>query len=78
MLSKATLISLLLASSVTALDVPANVRKFYNDLKAKGTCTNKLATGFYDSKFDDGSKSLTSKLTPENLNFNVSRNLLLR
>lgn len=56
MLSKVTLVSLLLASSATALDVPSNVRKFYNDLRAKGTCTNKLATGFFDSKFDDGSE----------------------
>lgn len=56
MLSKFTLVSLLLASSASALDVPSNVRKFYDDLKAKGTCTNKLATGFFDSKFDDGSE----------------------
>jgi hypothetical protein len=51
-----TLVPLLLASSASALQVPSNVRTFYNQLKAKGTCTNKLATGFFDSKFDDGSK----------------------
>ncbi|KAJ3463345.1 hypothetical protein MRS44_008131 [Fusarium solani] len=49
-----TLVPLLLASSASALQVPSNVRTFYNQLKAKGTCTNKLATGFFDSKFDDG------------------------
>lgn len=49
-------IPLLLASSISALQVPSNVREFYNQLKAKGTCSNKLATGFFDSKFDDGSK----------------------
>lgn len=54
--SKAAITSLLLLTSpATALDVPANVRTFYNNLKAKGECTNKLASGFYDSKFDDGS-----------------------
>ncbi|KAJ4157607.1 hypothetical protein NW754_009251 [Fusarium falciforme] len=52
-----SLVPLLLASSVSALQVPSNVRTFYNQLKAKGTCTNKLATGFFDSKFDDGKTS---------------------
>ncbi|KAF4982334.1 hypothetical protein FZEAL_2033 [Fusarium zealandicum] len=52
-----SLIPLLLASSASALDVPSNVRNFYNQLKAKGSCTNKLATGFLGSKFDDGKSS---------------------
>ncbi|KAI8725485.1 Endo-chitosanase [Fusarium sp. LHS14.1] len=52
-----SLVPLLLASSASALQVPSNVRAFYNQLKSKGTCTNRLATGFFDSKFDDGETS---------------------
>ncbi|CAG9947203.1 unnamed protein product [Clonostachys rosea f. rosea IK726] len=33
------------------LDVPANVRQFYNDVKAKGKCDNKLSSGFYNDEF---------------------------
>jgi hypothetical protein len=35
------------AASVSARDIPSNVKNFYDSLKAKGTCSNKLATGFY-------------------------------
>ncbi|KAK4248459.1 glycoside hydrolase [Corynascus novoguineensis] len=40
------------AASVTARDIPSNVQSFYNSLKTKGNCSNKLATGFYAN--DDG------------------------
>ncbi|KAF7562147.1 hypothetical protein G7046_g1989 [Stylonectria norvegica] len=57
MLSRNTFFSLLLASSASALKVPANVRKLYNDLKSSGTCDNKLATGFFNNYSDDGTTS---------------------
>ncbi|AEO60909.1 glycoside hydrolase family 75 protein [Thermothelomyces thermophilus ATCC 42464] len=40
------------AAGVAARDVPSNVQSFYDSLKAKGACSNKLATGFYAN--DDG------------------------
>lgn len=43
------------AASVTARDIPSNVQNFYNSLKTKGNCSNKLATGFYAR--DDGPNS---------------------
>ncbi|KAK3368382.1 glycoside hydrolase family 75 protein [Podospora didyma] len=46
------LLAALGALGASARDVPANVRAFYDSVKAKGTCTNKLATGFYAK--DDG------------------------
>lgn len=49
-----TLIVALLASTSSALDVPQNVRDFYNQLKGKGQCDNKLATGFFNSEFENG------------------------
>ena len=43
------------AASVSARDVPSNVQSFYDSLKTKGACSNKLATGFYSK--DDGPNS---------------------
>ncbi|KAL2153608.1 hypothetical protein VTH82DRAFT_4763 [Thermothelomyces myriococcoides] len=45
------------AAGVAARDVPSNVRDFYNSLKAKGDCSNKLATGFYAKDNGPGSFS---------------------
>lgn len=44
------LLPLALLSTASALDVPDNVRAFYNKLKAQGDCRNKLATGFYNNE----------------------------
>ncbi|KAK3934971.1 family 75 glycoside hydrolase [Diplogelasinospora grovesii] len=38
-----------LAVTASARDVPANVQSFYNTLKSQGSCSNKLATGFYST-----------------------------
>lgn len=46
------------AAGVAARDVPSNVRDFYNSLKAKGDCSNKLATGFYAKDNGPGSKPI--------------------
>lgn len=43
------------AATVSARDIPSNVKNFYDSLKAKGTCSNKLATGFYSK--DNGPNS---------------------
>lgn len=43
------------AASVSARDTPAHVQSFYDALKAKGACSNKLATGFYAK--DEGPNS---------------------
>jgi hypothetical protein len=45
----------LLALAAHARDVPANVQSFYNSIKSQGTCSNKLATGFYST--DGGANS---------------------
>lgn len=50
------LIPLLLASA-SALTVPDNIQAFYKKLKTQGECSDKLAGGFYNSEFDNGSKS---------------------
>lgn len=55
MLSKTASLALL-TSGALALEIPSNVQEFYNSLKSKGECSNKLATGFYNSKFEDGGK----------------------
>ncbi|KAF7561374.1 hypothetical protein G7046_g2758 [Stylonectria norvegica] len=57
MLLRIALVSLLLVYSTSALKVPGNVRTFYNQLKSKGQCANKLASGFWDSSQDDGKTS---------------------
>ncbi|KAL2129771.1 hypothetical protein VTI74DRAFT_7323 [Chaetomium olivicolor] len=44
--------ALLGAAGVSARDIPSNVKNFYDSLRAGGTCSNKLATGFYAK--DDG------------------------
>ncbi|KAK4240514.1 glycoside hydrolase [Achaetomium macrosporum] len=41
------LLALLGATSVSAHDILANVKRFYDALKANGSCANELATGFY-------------------------------
>jgi len=46
----------LLALTVQARDVPANIQSFYNSIKTKGTCSSKLATGFYSTY--DGANSI--------------------
>ncbi|KAH8880888.1 fungal chitosanase [Thozetella sp. PMI_491] len=38
-----------LALPAAALTVPANVQGLYNNIKAKGSCDNKLASGFWSS-----------------------------
>lgn len=45
------------AASVTARDIPSNVKNFYDSLKAKGACSNKLASGFYSNDEGPNSKS---------------------
>ncbi|CAG9944414.1 unnamed protein product [Clonostachys rosea f. rosea IK726] len=40
-----------------ALDIPSNVKTFYDGLKAKGKCDKALATGFYNSQFEQGDMS---------------------
>ncbi|KAK5996830.1 Endo-chitosanase [Cladobotryum mycophilum] len=49
-LKAAVLASLMAAAG--ARDVPENVRNFYNSVKARGDCSNKLATGFHSEEGD--------------------------
>ena len=65
MLTQSLLVALL-ATSSTALDVPQNVRNFYNQLKSKGQCDNKLATGFFNSEFEKGG-ALKYSLLPDSI-----------
>lgn len=55
---KAALLAALVAVA-GARDVPSNVRNFYNSVRSKGDCTNKLASGFY-SKAGDGGREFAS------------------
>jgi hypothetical protein len=56
MRNRVLLQALLGAAAVSAREVPATIRSFYNSLGAAGSCCNKLATGFYAS--DDGPDSM--------------------
>ncbi|KAI5467898.1 fungal chitosanase of glycosyl hydrolase group 75-domain-containing protein [Mariannaea sp. PMI_226] len=48
------LLPLLLASpAANALEIPDNLKSFYKKLKSKGQCDDKLASGFYNSEFND-------------------------
>ncbi|OAQ69232.1 glycoside hydrolase family 75 [Pochonia chlamydosporia 170] len=42
----------LLAGLVVARDVPSNVQSLFDAIKAKGSCTNQLATGFFSQEKD--------------------------
>jgi hypothetical protein len=55
MYNSVVLSALVGAASVAARDIPSNVQSFYDSVKAKGACSNKLATGFYSK--DDGPNS---------------------
>ncbi len=46
---KYLLFSQLLALPCLARDVPSNLASFFSELKSKGDCSNKLATGFFSS-----------------------------
>ncbi|RFU29037.1 hypothetical protein B7463_g7309, partial [Scytalidium lignicola] len=50
--STVQLSTLLFALQATALDIPSNVQTLYNSIKAAGSCSNRLKTGFY--ALDDG------------------------
>lgn len=45
----------------SARDIPANVQAFYDQVTSAGTCSNKLATGFY--ALDGGANSMLITLT---------------
>jgi len=49
-----------------ALDLPANVREFYDAVRVKGRCTNELANGFYST--DGGPNSMPFPAAPLKLN----------
>lgn len=51
---------LCLAGLATARDVPSNVRDFYNSVRGKGQCGNKLKSGFHSIDGDDGCTLLLS------------------
>jgi hypothetical protein len=40
-----------------ARDIPSNAQSFYNTIKSRGSCGNKLATGFYSN--DEGSNTFS-------------------
>ncbi|KAH8881182.1 fungal chitosanase [Thozetella sp. PMI_491] len=49
-----SLIPFFLLSSVSALQIPENVKSFYNNLRTSTQCTSPLATGFYNNRFEAG------------------------
>ncbi|CEJ80615.1 hypothetical protein VHEMI00788 [[Torrubiella] hemipterigena] len=46
-----------LATVATARDIPANVKSFYDTVRANGQCTNPLKSGFHSISGDNGSFS---------------------
>ena len=44
-------------SSVAARDIPDNIRAMYDNVRARGSCSNKLADGFYATDRGPGSSS---------------------
>jgi hypothetical protein len=54
-LGSVALVSGLLVGSSYAASVPANVKTFYNNIKAKGSCSHVLKSGF--TAVDGGAKS---------------------
>lgn len=54
-----------LAGAAAARSVPANVQSLYNSIVAQGSCKSPLATGFYSSDGDGGSKSNFNSLSQE-------------
>lgn len=49
-------ISIVLLHGAVARDIPQNLKTFYNNVKAAGTCKNILKGGLADT--DDGPKSM--------------------
>ncbi len=43
-----------LAAVAAARDIPSNVRSFYDSVRNKGQCDNKLKSGFHSIEGDDG------------------------
>ena len=43
-----------LATAALALEIPPNIHNFYNEVIARHDCSNQLASGFYNSKFEQG------------------------
>lgn len=66
------------AASVTARDIPSNVKTFVDSIKSKGTCSNKLATGFYAKDSGPNSMFTLSCACPSVANRTDSSLLLLR
>jgi hypothetical protein len=56
--NRVLLSALVAAAGTAARDIPSNVQTFVDAVKAQGTCSNKLATGFYAK--DDGPNSKSS------------------
>ena len=52
------------AAPILARDVPDNLRDFYDDVRKRKQCDNKLATGFWSSDEDNSGFFLTEALEP--------------
>lgn len=62
MYSSSLLLTSSLVASTLAYDVPSSVSDFYNSIKSAGSCSDKLATGFFST--DGGSGSMLTHGEP--------------
>lgn len=53
-----------LAAVAAARDVPANVKSFYDAVRANGQCSNPLKSGFHSISGDNGCKCFPFLLEP--------------
>lgn len=51
-------------SNVFALNVPENVKSFYNSVRAKGSCSNKLGSGFTLSDSESDTDNCKNNISP--------------
>lgn len=60
----ALLAVLLLAAPALAREVPDNLQEFYDDVRDKGVCEKKLASGFWSNDEDDSESTATHHTLP--------------
>lgn len=62
-----------LSTSAVARDVPDNLRALYDSIRGRGSCKNKLASGFYASARGLNGTSCLGRQVPKLLNSTLTR-----
>lgn len=61
------LLAALSSTAALARDVPENLQKLLDDIRAQGKCDNVLADGFHSSDGDSGGKCARRTRTPREM-----------